>query len=261
MRSRSILRGAYLEVFGSIKRPKKGLHVLSAHFTGIDRISSPEEYLEYIRFLKSLGTVISFQDALSYFDNKSRINKIDDCLITLTYDDGFKECHDVIMPVLNQEKISACFFISPNYVDANSDYIDKYNSIVKASKRPMSWDDIVELSARGHVIGSHTLDHEDISKLDDLRCQDQLARSKEIIEMHTKRPCQCLAVPFGRRDNVNRHSLNIAKKYYKYVFGCFDYTKYWSYDGDIINRRLVESFWPNAHIRYFLSFEKTVNNS
>ncbi|MDX1911859.1 MAG: polysaccharide deacetylase family protein, partial [Saprospiraceae bacterium] len=53
----------------------------------------------------------------------------------LTFDDGLRECHDVIMPALLEKGIPATFFLNPDFVD-NRDLMFRYKaSLLKESGR------------------------------------------------------------------------------------------------------------------------------
>lgn len=57
-------------------------------------------------------------------------------------------------------------------------------------------------------------------------------------------------------EHANQSSIDIACKYYKYVFSQSDYKHYFSFGGRVINRRHFEPFWPVKHVSYFLSCHK-----
>jgi peptidoglycan/xylan/chitin deacetylase (PgdA/CDA1 family) len=49
-------------------------------------------------------------------------------------------------------------------------------------------------------LGSHSLSHPDLRKLDDAELSRQLEESKAAVEQITGRPCRTLAYPFGLYD-------------------------------------------------------------
>ncbi|MDA2933157.1 polysaccharide deacetylase family protein [Acidobacteria bacterium AH-259-D05] len=60
----------------------------------------------------------------------------------------------------------------------------------------LSWDEIRDLASEMEV-GSHTVSHWKLSKLDEHTEVDEIAQSKELIEHHTGKPCVLFAYPQG----------------------------------------------------------------
>jgi peptidoglycan/xylan/chitin deacetylase (PgdA/CDA1 family) len=180
------------------------------------------------------------------------------CLVSLTYDDGFEECHSVIAPALEEFKTNAAFFINGNFINGDLEYKRNFiDNIVKTpGKLPMNWAQIKDLHDRGHVIGSHTLDHVNMNSKNNEYIGWQLTENKRQIENCTKYPCEFFAYPFGGFKQINNETLSLAEKYHKYIFSTANYGYYYSFNGKVINRRHIESEWPRSHIKYFLSVRK-----
>lgn len=124
-------------------------------------------------------------------------------------------------------------------------------------KRPMRWNQICELSKRGHIIGAHTMDHYMVNSDYKQILEYQINTCKGVIENHTDVPCDYFAFPYGKLSQANDLAISIACQKYKYVFSQSDYKHYYSFSGKVINRRHFEPFWPIAHVKYFLSCKKT----
>ncbi len=63
--------------------------------------------------------------------------------------------------------------------------------------RFMSWDDARELSDQGFEIGSHTVSHPILTRLNADRCMDELRTSKQHIEAELRKECRVIAYPNG----------------------------------------------------------------
>jgi hypothetical protein len=46
--------------------------------------------------------------------------------------------------------------------------------------------------------------------------------------------------------------LKIAKQHHRYIFSQDDYKHYFSFNGQVINRRHFEGDWKYRHVLYFL---------
>ncbi len=151
------------------------------------------------------------------------------------------------------------FFINPGFVTGDEGYIKNFTEhvVLTPGKRPMNWEQIADLQRRGHIIGAHTMDHYMINDSDLTKLDYQIGFCKSVIEQKLKVPCDYFAFPYGRLEHANPAAIEIATRYYKYVFSQSDYKHYFSFGGKVINRRHFEPFWPVNHVRYFLSSRKT----
>lgn len=110
--------------------------------------------------------------------------RIDNTSVLLTFDDGTAGHFDIAMPLLKARHLHALFFVStsligtPGYLTCNQ---------------------ICQMTAEGHTIGSHSHDHDDLRM--DLLSPDemrhQLAHSSQILTSITGQPPLFFASPGG----------------------------------------------------------------
>jgi peptidoglycan/xylan/chitin deacetylase (PgdA/CDA1 family) len=253
-RLRQIFRNSLLDVLGVFARPANGVHILNGHM--IDRNNPQiETFISQLEQLEKFATFIRIEEAIALISERKVVNK---CLVAFTFDDGFAECASMIAPALEKFGTNGLFFINPNFVDGNDDYILNFtdNVVLSAGKQPMRWNDIIMLQNAGHLIGAHTMDHYMINSGDIDELKHQIIDCKEIIEAKLGTECNNFAFPFGRLDHANQSSIDIACQHYKYVFSQSDYKKYFSFKGKVINRRHFEPNWPINHLKYFISCRK-----
>jgi len=86
---------------------------------------------------------------------------------------------------------------------------------------------------------------------------NQLQKSKLIIESKTNSSCEYFAYPYGGMNDLSETGLAQAQKYYRYIFSQSDYRHNFSFKGSVINRRHFEPDWPVSHVKYFLSVHKS----
>ncbi len=247
-------RDIILRIFGSFSRFARGIYILNSHF--VSRMNPDYEmFCEFLKYLKNNCELIRIEDSVAMIKNGIEAN---DCLVSFTYDDGFKECHSIIAPALEEFKINAAFFIIGRFINGNDAFKEDFaNSILEVrNKKPMNWSEIKNLSDRGHIIGSHTLNHINMNCSDFDLVNFQLSENKRLIEKYTSQPCEYFAFPFGQFKHINNETLSIAEKYHKYIFSGTDHKHYCSYDGRVLNRRHIESEWPKSHIKFFLSVKR-----
>lgn len=255
---RKYVRKLLLDSLSLTSAPKPGIHILNGHFLSLEDQKSNEVFYHQLKML-SLNRVefIDFDTAVKSIETK--IVPSDKCFVAFTFDDGFEECFTKIRPVLNDFWIKAGFFINPNFIDGNEEYQNNFkDNIVYTNKQPMNWDQITILKEEGHFIGAHTMDHIklDIDEGDIL--EYQIGESKKYIENKLKTKCDYFAFPYGKLEHINYLGVEIAHKYFKYVFSQSNYRCYYSFNGKVINRRHFECDWPYKHVLYFLKEKSLV---
>ena len=254
---RKSLRNIYLELLGSFIKPSKGLHILNLHYVTKNLISDSDfqVFENFIIKLQELGSIISLPEAVYEINNNIVDNY--DTKFVLTFDDGFEECYKIIVPILNKYNLKAAFFINANYIQSCETYQNNFNKRIKIyTKKPMSWKQLIEIHNYGHTIGSHTLDHYNMSKLNSEELGCQIIKNKEILEYRLKFNCDHFAWPYGQMVDFPMNALLETEKHHKYIYSGTNYKKYYSCNKRIINRRHIEPFWPVTHLNYFLSHKK-----
>jgi peptidoglycan/xylan/chitin deacetylase (PgdA/CDA1 family) len=66
--------------------------------------------------------------------------------------------------------------------------------------RCLGWDELAALADRGWEIGSHTVTHPRLTRLDDEQLAAELSESKRAVEEHLGGACRSLAYPYGDED-------------------------------------------------------------
>lgn len=254
---RTLLRNAYLNIIGSFKNPQPGIHIINAHFV-TPGISEESDWLIFEGFLKYLNKhceLITIQEATQLISKRQFSQK--ECMVAFTFDDGFEECYTTIAPLLEKYNCRGAFFINANYISSGLSYQNQFNERTKTyTKKPMLWEQVIDLHKRGHVIGSHTLDHVNMAELLENELELQLDTNKKILEEKLNYKCDYFAWTYGQLQHFPEVALNQTLKYHKYIFSGTNYKNYFSFNGKAINRRHIEAFWPKSHIKYFLSTKK-----
>jgi peptidoglycan/xylan/chitin deacetylase (PgdA/CDA1 family) len=106
--------------------------------------------------------------------------------VIISFDDGRRSQLDHAVPLLAKHGLTATFFVFTNAPDRNGDY--------------MTWAELAALKAAGHEIGSHTVLHEYLTRVDDGTMNRELARSRADIEAGVGEAPLALAYPFGLVD-------------------------------------------------------------
>lgn len=261
-RGRAMIRALFLNIFGFFSKQYLDIHILNGHMVDWhhDNDEDGERFRKLLHELHKTCDFVNIEDAVRMIVKKECVKRP---TIAFTFDDGWRDCYTQIAPQLEKFGVNAMFFINPNFANAadNNDwnYIENFtvNTTKSPGKHPMTWTQIKELKERGFLFGAHTLDHYCINDDNFEELEHQIGDCKTMIEEKLGVACEYFAFPYGRLEHANPKSIDIACKYYKYVFSQSDYKHYFSYNGKVINRRHFEPFWPVSHVRYFLSKKRS----
>ena len=257
LRLRSLLRRTYLSFFGKFKVPSKNIHILNGHFVDLSSNPSKKNFRNYLEKLRKSYDFIDFDKACKLIQSNKKVNKP---LLAFSFDDGFKECSEIIAPCLNEYGIKAAFFINSFSINASQkEKINffKNNLNVDYYKPLMNWDDISSLKDDGHVIGNHTHMHSALINLGYEESYFEISKCKDIIENKLKCKCEYFAFPFGSSNFFDNDGLDAATDLHKFVFTSGGYNKFFFKNlRNVFSRRHFEANWPINHLNYFLSTQR-----
>jgi len=103
--------------------------------------------------------------------------------IVLTFDDGYRNMYDIVLPLLLARDMQATFFLYPA----------KFNT-----PTGLTPDMVATLAKNGMEIGSHTSNHNDLTKISASQLKKELEDSKKNLEKITGQPVEFLCYPAGR---------------------------------------------------------------
>jgi peptidoglycan/xylan/chitin deacetylase (PgdA/CDA1 family) len=160
--------------------PPDGLTVTTAWFRGLCRL------------LRKRFHVVSLSEAMSILESRQRLPRR---LAAITFDDCY---HDNLFAarILAENKLPACFFIPSAFPGTNHRFPwDKGLGPLPN----LSWENIREMAALGHEIGSHTVHHADLAQISREETRRELVDSKKTLEQYIGRPVRWFAYPFGSK--------------------------------------------------------------
>jgi peptidoglycan/xylan/chitin deacetylase (PgdA/CDA1 family) len=105
----------------------------------------------------------------------------------LTFDDGTESQYANALPELERYGYKATFFIM---------------TVTLGKANFMTRDQVRSLSAKGHLVGCHTWDHQDVKGYGETDWITQLQRPTQLLEQITGKPVRYFAYPFGSWNTV-----------------------------------------------------------
>jgi len=216
---------------------------------------------ELEKFDLLLKSLVLSHEFISYSEAVQRIlsGNIDSPYLVLSCDDGFKNNLDAAK-ILDRYGIKGCFFINPSSVG-----LEDFQSIKSfcnsnlhfPATRFLNWKDVEELLKSGHEIGSHTMNHIDISTQPLELVESELTKSYDFLKSRCG-SVKHFAFPFGNFSFFNKSAMELV---YSVGYqscasaerGCY-FNKYKKIARNdlLIRRDHIVCDWDLEHIFYFL---------
>jgi peptidoglycan/xylan/chitin deacetylase (PgdA/CDA1 family) len=131
----------------------------------------PAVFTEQMRWLQHSGyRTLSLNEAFEGLETDKDLRKT----VVLTFDDGYRDFYTEAMPVLKQCGFSATIFLATDRIQQTPVRIEGADYL--------TWREVRELHSEGIQFGAHTVTHPDLRSLGPDELEQELGRSKEIIE-------------------------------------------------------------------------------
>ena len=158
----------------------------------------PEVLRRHIREFKKAGyTFIHVGDLQKYAAGAA---PLPEKALLISFDDGYADNYKYAYPVLQEEQVPGTFFVV-------SSTVGKDNRMTAGQLR--------EMLAKGMKIGSHTVNHENLTGMSTQEIDFEMRTSKEVLEKILGEPVCAVAYPAGK---VNKAVLDKAKTCYEMAF-------------------------------------------
>jgi peptidoglycan/xylan/chitin deacetylase (PgdA/CDA1 family) len=168
-----------------------------------DRSVSVQSFKKQMNLMKTMGyQTIKFNELQD--NNKKKF--------IITFDDAYENVFVNAFPILRKLGFNAVCFIVTNKIGDYNDW-DKHKNNFK-KMRVMNFEQINEWLKSGFNIGSHSMDHVDLTKLNKNDKINQIANSKMHLNSVFNTQIDTFAFPFGSYDDETHSIIN---KYYDYA--------------------------------------------
>ncbi len=122
--------------------------------------------------------------------------------ILISFDDGYAETFDSVLPILQDRGVRAVFFINTAVIGSAS-----FVPSLGRQMRYVNWDVIKEAKSAGHEIGSHGHYHRNWFDLTPAEVQKEATTSLLSISKNLGAPAWGLAYPYGRPPTKMPHEM------------------------------------------------------
>lgn len=177
---------AALPLGAGSRRREGDVVILCYHRVGVGRreIDIPRpRFATQLESVVAAGDVVSLDAALASARGG----------VVLSFDDGFRDFYDVVLPLLVDAAVPAVIYLATGFVETG----DPRSGV--GPEAALTWEMLGEAVSTGLVtVGSHTHSHIDLSRATERAAEDEMYRSKELIEDRLGRPCNHFAFPWGK---------------------------------------------------------------
>ena len=173
-------------------------------------------FREQMKYLANECNVISLDEVAACLSSQGRMPER---AVAITFDDGFRDNYEVAAPILEDCGLRATFYVSTSSLEGRPLWIVRLRYWSVAGQKPreeflkasrlcasssecrreaflatldaantvqdnftMSWEQAKELVDRGHIIGSHTVNHPNLTRIADKELACETENSKSILE-------------------------------------------------------------------------------
>lgn len=118
--------------------------------------------------------------------------------VAITFDDGYASVRDCALPVLKALDLTATVYVNTGCIDDTERRPSQPDLGHYHGERFMRWADIETLCDSKWTIGSHGVDHLDLTGTSSAVAEHQLVRSRDEIERRLRFECRHFAYTWGR---------------------------------------------------------------
>lgn len=243
MRAHEALRGLVAEPYTTVflfhrvtdQIPPDGLTVSTGWFA------------DFCKLMKSSYHVVPLSDVVESLDADRPAPRR---TVAITFDDSYADNFDAAR-VLHEYGLPATFFIPTQFVGTN----DRFPWDLHLPELPnLTWDQVRQMAAWGHDIGSHSVSHPDFGQISEAQALKELVDSRLRLEKEIGRPVRYFAYPFGGRRNARPEQASLIEQAgYRACFSALRGYVERGMSGQILPREAVPYFRNLTHLEIHIN--------
>ena len=171
---------------------------------------SENTFKKQIQWLKENTQIVPLSDLLTSNDQKNKIQ------VALTFDDGYACLYDNVLPILSAENVTATVYVNTGWMGECAKTRKPSNSDLGhyPGETFLTWDEVRSLNQLGWEIGSHGVEHSDLTLQNAGTIKQELIHSKLVIEQKLQKECAHFAYTFGNHSKKVRDAVIDAGYHY-----------------------------------------------
>ncbi|APF19233.1 polysaccharide deacetylase [Caldithrix abyssi DSM 13497] len=164
--------------------------------------------------------------SVTFLDLIKAPEKLPPRALIITFDDGYRSVIEQAYPLMEQCGFKGVVYIPTDYIGKSNDWDVQFGGkkYVHLNAQELKF-----LADSGFEIGSHGASHRSFKAMPLRQCEDELKRSKIILEQIAQKPVVSISYPFGQ---FNRQILALSRNAgYRFGVGSIFYRSLASLDG------------------------------
>jgi len=138
------------------------------------------------------STVISLGSALAALEGRAALPPR---AVAITFDDGYRDNFECALPILDQCRFPATFFVATGFIGGTS-RMERYRACCDHDTM-LDWGQVAEMRARGHAIGGHGRQHLELAGLPAEDARGEIEGAQEDLQRHLGAPAALFCYPRG----------------------------------------------------------------
>ncbi|MDD2580817.1 MAG: polysaccharide deacetylase family protein [Desulfuromonadaceae bacterium] len=130
--------------------------------------------------------------------------------VALTFDDGYHSVYSVVSPVLEKLGFPATVYVNTGMIGEDAHRASNVDLGHYPQEEFLVWKELAELGKGSWTIGSHGVDHVDLTKLTEEDVTRQLQDSRAEIETRLGKECRNFCYTWGNNNRKVRDLVNEA---------------------------------------------------
>lgn len=198
---------------GSSSGTEPALRVLTYHGIGeMHRnpfVLGRRQFAQQMEYLARHRLAVSLDDLEDHLAGRRKVPR---GAVVVTIDDGLRSLHHEALPILRDHDLPAVAFVTPGLLE---------NNPAEASKDDpyLTWSQLEAVRAGGIEIGSHGFTHRSLGRLPASEAEDEISRSKAVLQQRLGSEVRAMAYPFGTRPDFNAGTrASLARAGYRFGF-------------------------------------------
>jgi peptidoglycan/xylan/chitin deacetylase (PgdA/CDA1 family) len=177
------------------------------------------------------------------FQEQAAVGRFPRDAAALTFDDGYRSVVGQALPAMAAHGFTGTVFVTSGLVGLTADQARARHP--DFDRDLLDWDEAGALLQAGWEIGSHTVSHTDLTRLDVAARERELGDAKAQLEQQLQTPVRSFAYPYGMLDGAVRDA---AARHYE--FACTTRLARHTADGDPLRIGRIDMYYLQDPARF-----------
>lgn len=174
--------------------PRRGPLIVMYHGIGGPDGVPVEAFEQQLAALSKRRRVVPLVEAVTSLGRPESAD-----LAAITFDDGYRDCVELALPILRAERLHATLFVPAGWIGKSNAW-----DAERPRRNILTARELRVLDADTLAIGAHGLSHARLSRLPTTKLKAETATARTILEDACERPVRLFAYPYGQRDDFDQ---------------------------------------------------------